>query len=178
MWLTSDHHFYHCNIIKYQQRPFIHMDDMHAGMMGVWNTHIKSTDIVYYLGDFCLGRSDCYRYILSSLNYKNMVFLHGNHDISVAKLNKLDRIVAMPWIIMPIHDIGNVLMAHEPIYDYDTDTINLQIHGHIHTQDGTDVIYRRDGRVFFHVGVDTNDFKPWNIKTITKAYRRFVRNIR
>lgn len=178
MFFSSDHHFHHRNILAYENRPFRSMDEMHDAMIDEWNAHVKEGHSVFYLGDFCLGkwRSD-YDYALSQMNGDVWNWMRGNHDVSVAKLNTLARVFATKAMIIPIHDIGGVLLTHKPQYDYDTDAIALNIHGHIHTRGGRDVIYEKDGRIFFHVGVDANNFKPWHVDNVARIYKRFRRKV-
>lgn len=177
MFFSADHHFDHKNILWLEDRPFRTMDEMHLHMQIAWNSYVGDGDSVFYLGDFCLGTfPDSYNAAMKRLNGKHFVWLAGNHDVSMAKLNQLPRVTAMKSLIMPIHDIGNVLLSHKAIYDYDQSRIDLCIHGHIHSRYGKTTMYKQDGRHFFHVGVDTNDFKPWHVTEIARLYKRFRRN--
>lgn len=57
-FLTSDHHFYRKNIIKYCERPFLCIEEMNEFMVGAWNSVVVPYDTVYHLGDFGLGSVD------------------------------------------------------------------------------------------------------------------------
>lgn len=81
IWITSDQHFNHENIIKYSNRPFRDVEDMNESLIDVWNKNIKRNDSVYILGDFIFSSHDLYPItnILVSLNGKKYLAL-GDHD--------------------------------------------------------------------------------------------------
>jgi calcineurin-like phosphoesterase family protein len=56
IYLISDTHFDHQNIIKYCHRPFRDVRQMNKAMMRNWNNTVKARDTVYFLGDWTYGR--------------------------------------------------------------------------------------------------------------------------
>ena len=103
IWLIGDTHFFHTNIIKYDNenlekklgykpRPYEsviqtedgpvvtgNVDQMNQAMIHLWNSVVKPDDSVYHLGDFFLGKSvDQARNILLQLNGK-IHLVRGNH---------------------------------------------------------------------------------------------------
>jgi len=54
VFFTSDHHFGHFNITKYQNRPFNSSKEMDEFLIEKWNSVVSSEDIVFHLGDFTL----------------------------------------------------------------------------------------------------------------------------
>ena len=82
VFVTSDLHLDHANIIKYCKRPFLNATDMNKTLVGNWNNTICSKDIVYFLGDLAYGKeSKSTDYWLKKLN-GNILFVKGNHDAS------------------------------------------------------------------------------------------------
>lgn len=82
VFITSDLHLDHANIIKYCKRPFLNATDMNKTLVGNWNNTICSKDIVYFLGDLAYGKeSKSTDYWLKKLN-GNILFVKGNHDAS------------------------------------------------------------------------------------------------
>jgi len=83
IFLISDTHFYHSNIVKYCNRPFCH----ETLMIKNWNNIVKENDIVIHLGDFALGydkinfnsKKECYKHLLDNLNGQKYL-VRGNHD--------------------------------------------------------------------------------------------------
>ena len=83
IWLTSDTHFSHFNIIKYCNRPFHTVDEMNSAIIHNWNEQAKPEDIVIFCGDFCFARTAeaaqvTERFATALNGYKLIV--KGNHD--------------------------------------------------------------------------------------------------
>jgi calcineurin-like phosphoesterase family protein len=92
IYLISDTHFYHKNIIEYCHRPFRHIGEMNQTLISNWNSVVCSEDEVYHLGDFAMahfveGQRESYkqayirtcRELLAHLN-GHKTFILGNHD--------------------------------------------------------------------------------------------------
>lgn len=54
-FFTSDTHFNHANIIRFCNRPFKDVEQMNETLIANWNRVVGTNDIVFHLGDFCLG---------------------------------------------------------------------------------------------------------------------------
>lgn len=48
-FFTSDFHFGHKNIIRYDNRPFLSVEEMDAEIVRRWNAKVSPDDIVYIL---------------------------------------------------------------------------------------------------------------------------------
>lgn len=79
IWFTSDTHFFHNKIIEYCQRPFANVEEMNNELIYRWNQVVRNDDVVFHLGDFCLGKAKKWNSILDKLNGKICLIL-GNHD--------------------------------------------------------------------------------------------------
>src|SRR5271165_2813112 len=82
---TSDSHYYHNNILRYCDRPFANLDEMHRAMIVNWNNCVSPLDTVYHLGDFAFGPVSNVKCILEKLNGKT-ILVRGNHDRSANAL--------------------------------------------------------------------------------------------
>lgn len=79
VFFTSDQHFNHANIIKYNNRPFANSDEMNNAMIDRWNEVVDDGDVVYQLGDFTLGTTRDAAHFISQLK-GDIRFVHGSHD--------------------------------------------------------------------------------------------------
>ena len=79
IFLISDSHFGHKNIIKYCNRPFDNVEDMNSTLIKNWNSVVDNEDYVYHLGDFGLGTKDELIAIGNKLN-GHKILVMGNHD--------------------------------------------------------------------------------------------------
>lgn len=152
IWVISDTHFNHKNIIKYCNRPFYSVDKMNSFMIEKWNSTVKEGDIVYHLGDFW------YKEIPNiKLNGRKRLIL-GNHDNGKEqKLQKLFQKI-MVWRMFP--EFG-LLLTHVPVHP---NTLNpnkcpVNIHGHIHNKPSYGVNYK-------NVSVEVIDYTPVNIEEL------------
>ncbi|MBL0887852.1 metallophosphoesterase [Myceligenerans indicum] len=79
IYLTSDLHLGHQNIIRFCDRPFDGVGHMNARLAELWNETVAEQDTVWVLGDVALGALD------DSLAWINRLAGHkilvpGNHD--------------------------------------------------------------------------------------------------
>lgn len=106
IYVTSDHHFGHKQIIEYCNRPFDSVDEMNNVMIRRWNDTVKKNDVVYHLGDFALGSKKFKEDTLHKLNGKK-ILVRGNHDKTIAHCLSIG--------FDEVHDtiiVGNCLMKH------------------------------------------------------------------
>ncbi len=118
IWVTSDHHFGHKNIIRYCNRPFATSDEMNKEMVKRWNEKVKKEDLVIHLGDFAFkGRAKEFREQLNG----TILLIEGNHD---SKTN--EGFIKVQGNLI----IGNKIFSHRPLERIPKGFFN--IHGHIH----------------------------------------------
>lgn len=70
VFFTSDTHFGHSNVIRYDKRPFRDVTEMNEALIKNWNRAVSPSDTVYHLGDVSILRPEKTREILYSLNGK------------------------------------------------------------------------------------------------------------
>ena len=80
MFFTSDTHFNHTNIIRFCNRPFKDVSHMNETIIANWNRVVGPEDIVFHLGDFCLGGSAEWVNVLNRLNGK--IYLMAAHTMT------------------------------------------------------------------------------------------------
>ena len=50
-YYISDLHLFHEASIRFDNRPFGYLDEMHEAVVSRWNNKVNNGDIVYILGD-------------------------------------------------------------------------------------------------------------------------------
>jgi len=138
IWVTSDTHFNHDNIIKYCDRPFANADEMNEALIENWNSVVKEGDIVYHLGDVYMTGNG---HLLKKLNGRKRLIL-GNHDNGKDQiLQNIFQKISM-WRMFPEYGL---LLTHVPVHEsslFRGTTGNEKkpsqlknIHGHIHNKE-------------------------------------------
>lgn len=135
IFIISDTHFNHANIIRYCNRPFKSVEEMNNTMIKNWNRVVSDQDIVYHLGDVWMtGNPE----LLYNLKGRKRLIV-GNHDeLKNPILHKVFQKISM-WRMFPEY---GVLLTHVPVHEsslYRGATSNeknpsqlINIHGHIH----------------------------------------------
>jgi calcineurin-like phosphoesterase family protein len=144
IWLISDTHFGHENILKFRDggpdgplirgSMFDSVDQMDEYMIHQWNTYVKPGDIVYHLGDLFFGDKDKFLKNFKKLHGAKRLIVGNHDDIKwIAKHELFQKI--MMWRMFPEH---GMLLTHVPVHDtvlfegrfkgHDA----LNVHGHIH----------------------------------------------
>ena len=129
IWVTSDTHFGHKNILVYEAaaRPFKDRDEMNEALIQKWNEKVGPNDVVFHLGDFAFATPNKIRQITERLNGRKFLLL-GNHD----RVRKFD------WEHLGFERIfrhsflmdGRFIFSHEPLDKIPDGKIN--VYGHVH----------------------------------------------
>ena len=82
IFFTSDFHLFHDNVLKFDNRPFDDVFDMHRDIENKWNEVVRPNDIVIYLGDLSFAKSADKPLVNTMLHCLNgeIHFVMGNHD--------------------------------------------------------------------------------------------------
>lgn len=116
IWITSDHHFDHSNILKYEKenRPFKDVEEMNEYFIKQWNHYVRDCDIVYYLGDLNSTQNHKIKAIMQRLNGTKILIL-GNHDkYTIGAYYKMGFSAVLREAILPVNKNINVKLAHLP----------------------------------------------------------------
>lgn len=178
VFLTSDTHFGHSNIIGYSMRPFFRVGvkdseiqvaqenrnfrsivdvSLHDEMLiKNWNAVVSNGDFVYHLGDFSFGNQEHY---LKKLNGR-IIFIRGNHDKEIEKLKHL---FYCYYEEAPVNrgisiDGEKYVLCHYPMWSWNC-SFHGRIHffGHVHSSPIKRFYCARNS---YDVGVDNNEYKP------------------
>lgn len=134
IFVTSDTHWGHANIIKYCQRPFASVADMNEYMIKAWNRVVRPEDTIYHLGDFSFLNQLESTKIISQLNGKIKI-VPGNHDKSIRAIAKGDNpgFELLDSIIEVYLDGTMFVLCHFPIESWHKkEHGSIHLHGHSH----------------------------------------------
>jgi len=163
IWIISDTHFNHENIIKYCNRPFANAKEMNEALVENWNSVVKDDDIIYHLGDVYFGRDSSWS---SKLNGRKRLII-GNHDnVKNVVLTKMFEKI-MIWRAFPEFGLFLSHMAVHPSAFELKACRNL--HGHTHDVDVSDEKITLDNETFskyYNVCVEKTGYKPINIEEL------------
>ena len=153
--VTSDHHLFHTNIIKYCNRPFDNVDEMHTFMVQEWNKVVKPDEFVIHLCDYiCGGTFDQIKEITGQLNGRK-ILITGNHDRKGKSWFKgvgFERVFKNRWCV------GMYCFSHRPqTSEYLVENKSrYNLHGHSHKHDY--------GDPFYNFCVDVVGYRPKKVK--------------
>lgn len=166
LWFTSDQHFGHTNILKYEEknRPFKTTDEMDAELIKRWNDVVGKDDIVYHLGDVAFKcNTTKLRSIVEQLHgYK--ILIKGNHDFSTKKMFEAGFAEVYKEFIMYDDHVPILYLKHNPEKVINPPCKNI-VSGHVH---GLWKTLERDGLKFINVGVDVRDLFPVSLTELEK----------
>jgi calcineurin-like phosphoesterase family protein len=179
IYYSADFHLCHDNIIKHTNRPFQDVDEMNTTLISNWNSVVKSTDEVYYLGDCYVKNPQYAGKLFQQLNGK-IYLIKGNHD-KTRDINKyfnnrfewIKDYAEMEYVFENTH--YHLVMMHFPIWSWNRRFHKaFHLHGHCHFKDPLFNEFDKNG-LSMDVGVDGNNFTPISIEdVITKINTKKV----
>lgn len=162
VFVISDTHFGHKNIIDYCNRPFKSVEGMDEAMIKNWNETVSNNDVVIHLGDLGLGKKEYIADIVKRLNGKKILIM-GNHDNWSEQTYRdmgFHTVSRFPILYADFY-----LMSHAPIQDNTGDFI--QIFGHVHDK-GKD--FEKPGKSFC-CSVENIQYTPIELTKIEEILR-------
>jgi calcineurin-like phosphoesterase family protein len=160
IYIISDTHFCHENIIKYCERPFECADEMDAAIKKKWRRNVSQDDTVIHLGDVGLTSPYALKDIITSLPGMKILIL-GNHDRAAKAMMEFGFHLALDemdlkWEGFKIH------MQHIP----PTRKGNWDVcfHGHIHQNVDPN-------KWNVNCCVEHNNYMPQPISAMIKKYK-------
>lgn len=184
LYFTSDHHFWHANIIRFCNRPFDSVEEMNEALVQKWNDLVGPEDEVYYLGDFSMAARpvEVYTHRLNGIKYLvpgNHDFCHSYHKRSRTPENHARWILQYQewgWKVLPekmsllIPEFGEVKLCHLPYGNLPPENDKFAkwrpqndgtwlLCGHAHNKWKT-------SDHMINVGVDVWNYQPVSVKEI------------
>lgn len=123
----SDTHFFQQKIIEYTGRPFTDVGAMHEALIANYNSVVKPTDVVLWVGDISFAGVAATDVLLNQCNgYKILVV--GNHDLD--RHNGKLKMMAFDEIHTSLL-IDNIVVTHHPWKEALPEGM-WNVHGHLH----------------------------------------------
>jgi len=175
IYFTSDHHFGHKNILKYQpNRNFTSVEEMDQAFVNNWNQVVQNGDDVYHLGDFAFLPLDRFQQLCQSL-HGNIHVILGNHDQVIID-NHLELLTSktltsiQQYLELKIKGYPKIVMFHYAMRTWHHRSKGtVHIYGHSH---GKVPPYGKS----VDIGVDcqeiTKDYSPIHINELTDYMSR------
>ncbi len=165
VFLTSDLHLGHENILRLCNRPFGDIEEMNEVIIHNWNRKVRGRDTVYILGDVVWDKKRV-AYYMEQLNGKK-ILVTGNHDVTWMKKAENQALFEAVTPYLETHLNGHpVTLCHYPMLEWKGSRedpphrIGYHIHGHIHNRVSDEYLplYRQFNAL--NAGVDINGFSP------------------
>lgn len=179
IWVISDTHFGHENILKFKDfntgklvrgDHFDNLDHMDESMIDNWNSVVKPGDIVYHLGDVTFGDKERFKKTWSKLNGSKRLCV-GNHDdvkwlssggfFAKVSLWRMWPEFGLIFSHVPMHinSLYRWASKDELVASYQEPELMTNIHGHIHQNPSPEGPYRC-------VCVEQINYTPVNIEEL------------
>jgi calcineurin-like phosphoesterase family protein len=157
IYLISDLHLDHANIIRYCARPFSNVREMNDILVNNWNNTVRDNPI-YFLGDLSFGR--CSRpagYWLGRLAGETH-YVRGNHEAYVEGSNRYEILEYQSHRFLLVHDPDNLPIEWN----------GWVIHGHKHNNDIKDYPFINGDRKTINVSAELVNYKPVSLDFLLK----------
>lgn len=130
-FFIADTHLGHGNVIRFDNRPFLSVEEMDAEITRRWNNRVSKQDTVHILGDFSWHNATKTIEILKQLNGRKRL-IKGNHDrIHASELKKQFESIK-DYEQIKVGD-QKVILCHYSIPFYNCHHYGaIMLHGHTH----------------------------------------------
>lgn len=161
VWVWSDLHFYHKNIIPFSERPYQDVGEMNQHLVANHNDYVGPDDVSIWVGDVGFANETKINALVDQCHgYKILVI--GNHDFHrrkrPLKLN-FDEIHLLYALPTPKVDL---LFTHYPMANIPYPWVN--IHGHLHAFPNPDTGHP----LHFNVCCELHGYKPISLNEIIR----------
>jgi calcineurin-like phosphoesterase family protein len=164
VFVISDLHLGHANIIRYCSRPFLFSDveEMNRVLIGNWNSVVTPDTRIYHVGDLRYGAESLPVQDYRSQLRGRITFIEGNHDD-----HELD---AVPHVTL---DYGGFrfLLIHDPA-NAPSSFDGWVIHGHHHNNDLRNFPFMNFSARRINVSAEVLGYVPISLDEICTRIRK------
>jgi len=168
LFISSDYHLNHHNIIKYDERPFKDVRTMNEEIFRKHNETVGPDDYFIYLGDFTFGRDpEKAKKDWMRLNGKKF-YVFGNHDKTIMQnrgfFNPLDLLTVKKEDPDSIRKWQDIVLCHYAMRVWNKSHHGAwHLYGHSHGSLPDD-----PNSLSFDVGIMLNNYYPWEYEEIKR----------
>ena len=154
LWLWSDLHFGHKNIIGFSDRPFVGINHMNQCLVEYYNDYVQDDDVCIWGGDISFLNSMRTNQLLDLCRgYK--ILIVGNHDFERKNLKQMN-FDEQHLLYHLQHDDMSFVLTHYPMENLPWPHFN--IHGHIHVGGQWD--WEKYGEQMYNINCEFHGYKP------------------
>ena len=175
---TSDLHFGHRNVISFDHRPFIDVDEMDHTIISLWNSRVSNDDDVYVIGDFSFKSDREYSWYLQQLKgHKHLVI--GNHDRPMMQdaraLSYFESVEHLAYVQdVYEHEHIDVFLCHYPLATWNRAKWgSWHIYGHIHGNRDEVSEYMSRQPHALNAWCGLTNWTPASFRELVEANRRY-----
>ena len=171
---TSDLHFGHENVIRFDDRPFSDIEEMDRTLIELWNARVRNEDTVYIVGDFCYRNKRPAAWYLKQLKGRK-ILIFGNHDIGLMKDPEALSFFEETDKMMHVSDQGEqICLCHYPLAEWNKyHRGSWHIYGHIHNRREDTYYFMRNRDHALNAGCMINGYMPVSFRELVQNNERF-----
>lgn len=170
----SDLHFGHKNVIKFDHRPFMDVDEMDTAMIQLWNSRVQKDDNVYIVGDLCFksGKSPDW-YLRKLAGHKHLII--GNHDGVILKNQKALSYFESVESLMNLTDNDKqICLCHYPLAEWNKMYHgSWHIYGHIHNKKNEAYEFMKTKDKALNAAACINNYTPASMNELIRNNKIF-----
>ena len=133
-YFISDLHFGHKNILKFDNRPFLNIEQHDKAIIENWNNVVGENDDVYVLGDISWYDAEQTIQIFKQLKGR-IHLIKGNHDGKLLRNKELHNLFVevVDYKELKIDKQTSVVLCHYPIPCFKNHYYGwIHLYGHVH----------------------------------------------
>lgn len=168
IWVWSDIHFFHKNIIRFSDRPYPDVETMNEHLVANHNDYVGENDISIWVGDVGFGNDTQVNELLDQCNgYK--ILIVGNHDFNKRHVRNLNFDEIHMTYLINAPEVA-MFFTHYPMDNIPHPYVN--IHGHLHVYPTPFSNHPRH----MNVNCEVQGYKPRNLNDIIKSAKLQLEN--
>ena len=165
IFFTSDLHFGHKNIIRFDNRPFSTVEEMDEALIRNWNAKVSEEDTVYVLGDIS-WYNDAKTSEIFNFLHGHKILIKGNHDRVHGKVRFCFEEIA-DYKEIEVNG-QKITLCHYPIIFFNRHHYGAYMfYGHVHNYELEQLDVKCNA---YNVGTMVNNYEPVTFEEVLANY--------